>query len=98
MVNFPALPLILVLAVLVGVPVMGFSIGVETLLQSSTTDCYLGRIFGTYETSQALLTLGGMGLASIFGDFLGVVAMLNVAGGFYFSAGLVALVMLRNKR
>ena len=98
MINLPALPLILVLAILVGVPVMGFSIGVETLLQSSTADCYLGRIFGTYETGQALLTLGGMGLASILGDFLGVVAMLNIAGGLYCSAGLVALVMLRNKR
>jgi len=96
-INLPALPLILVLAILVGVPVMGFSIGVETLLQSSTADCYLGRIFGTYETGQALFTLGGMGLASILGDFLGVVAMLNIAGGLYCSAGLVALVMLRNK-
>ena len=98
MINFPVLPLTLALTVLVGVPVMGITIGVETLLQSSTTDCYLGRIFGTYGTSQALLTLGGMGLASVLGGFLGVVPMLNVAGGLYFSAGLVALLMLRNKK
>ena len=98
MINFPVLPLILALTVLVGVPVMGLSIGVETLLQSNTTDHYLGRIFGTYGTSQALLTLGGMGLASVLGGFFGVVPMLNVAGGLYFSAGLVALLMLRNRK
>jgi hypothetical protein len=95
MVNFPFLLLVLGLSVLQGIPVMGLSIGINTLLQGRTSDRYLGRVFGTYGTTQALLGLLGMVGTSLLGDYLGVIAMLEIAGGLYFLAGLVGLVMLR---
>lgn len=93
-VNVPVLSLVLVLVALIGFPVMGFFITAPTLLQSGVNDQYRGRIFGAFSTTNALMMLGGLGLASLLGDRLGVVSTLNIVAVLYFLAGIVALALL----
>jgi hypothetical protein len=57
-------------------------------------DEYRGRIFGALNTTLALLTLIGMGFASLAGDILGIVPVINIQGYGYVTAGLLALVWL----
>ncbi|MBA2287711.1 MAG: MFS transporter [Ktedonobacteraceae bacterium] len=94
--NFPLLALALPLVALTGVFVVGFVVMVQTLLQQGTTENYRGRVFGALNTMVSLLMLVGMLLASTLGDRLGVVPLLNAAGGLFFLAALVALAMLRH--
>ncbi|MCI0399629.1 MAG: MFS transporter [Chloroflexi bacterium] len=90
----PGITLALVLFVLVGLPGAGFSASITTLLQNDVADDYRGRIFGALNTTFALLTLGGMGLASVAGDIVGIVPVINIQGYGFVLAGLLALVLL----
>jgi MFS family permease len=92
--NFPSLPVILILQFLGGIAGPGFFITIQTLLQTHVADRYLGRVFGAYNMTNALLVLSGQGLASALGDHLGIVSMLNVSGVLYLLGGVVALVTL----
>src|SRR5229473_1218785 len=94
--HLPLVALALPLLAFVGIFVVGFVVMVQTLLQRGTADSYRGRVFGALYTTISLLTLAGMIFASTLGDRLGVVPLLNVAGGLFFVAALVALVMLRH--
>lgn len=93
-VNFPSLPLALGLLVLLGVPVMGYMVSGQTLMQIKVADRYRGRVFGAYATIIALHMLVGLGLASALGDALGAVPVLNAAAGLSLLAGLVSLVRM----
>jgi len=93
-VNFPLLTVALPLMLFVGFVVMAWSIGTQTLLQMNVHDQYRGRIFGTLGTTMALMSLIGMGLAGALADLLGVVFILDIAGGLYIVSGVVAWVML----
>jgi MFS family permease len=90
--NLPSLPVILTLQFLGGIAGPGFFVTIQTLLQTNVTDRYLGRIFGAYNTTNALLVLSGQGLVSALGDHLGIVSMLNVSGVLYLLGGVAALV------
>jgi MFS family permease len=92
--NYPIFGVVLVLMVLVGLPGVGFSTGVTTLLQTGTANQYLGRVFGALGTTSSLLALIGAGLASVLGDRIGIVPVLNLQGGGYILAGSLALVLL----
>ncbi len=92
---FPGIAIGLALFVLVGIPGVGFSTGVTTLLQTSVEDKYRGRIFGAMGTTSAILMLLGTTLAGLLGDSLGVVTVLNTQGGMYVLAGICVLVLLR---
>jgi MFS family permease len=94
MYNQTSLPVVLVLGFVMTVPVVGAGIGSSTLLQMGVPDAYRGRVFGALNTTAALVGLAGVGLAGIFGDLLGIVPMLSVAGGITLLAGMIALVML----
>ena len=96
--NVPILPLIFPLVALVGIPVVGWLVGAQTVLQDSVADCCRGRIFGTYGTTSALTRLGGMGLAGVLGDRLGIVPVLDVSGGLHIVAGGCALILLHAAR
>jgi MFS family permease len=85
---------IVALFVLVGIPGVGVFTGLMTLVQTGVDNAYLGRIFALVGVTQALMMLGGMTLAGIEGDRLGVIALLNGQGGMYICAGLVAIVFL----
>ncbi len=65
MFNIPLLPLVVALGVPAGATVVGWFVGAQTLLQKWVPDSYRGRVFGAYETTQALLLLCGMGLAAV---------------------------------
>src|SRR5215210_1628139 len=67
MFNIPALPLVVALGVPAGATVVGWFVGAQTLLQKWVPDSHRGRVFGAYETTQALLLLVGMGLAAALG-------------------------------
>ena len=73
---------------------MGWFVGAQTLLQKWVPDSYRGRVFGAYETTQALLLLVGIGLAAALAAPLGVVVVLSVVGTLYILAGAVAWIAL----
>ena len=95
MYSVPVLPLALVLSALLSVPATGYQVSTQTLLQTGVADLYRGRIFGSLGMIQSLFLLGGMGLASALGDRLGVVPLLDAAGGLFCCAGMVALALPR---
>jgi MFS family permease len=93
-----AFAIALVLFVVVGLPGAAFSASFSSLLQAAVADEFRGRIFGALNTTFALLTLVGMGLASVAGDRLGIVPVINIQGYGYVLAGLLALVWLVPRR
>ena len=94
MFNIPVLAVVVALGVPAGATVLGWFVGAQTLLQKWVPDSYRGRVFGAYETTQALLLLVGMGLAAALAAPLGVVAVLSAVGALYILAGAVAWVVL----
>ena len=94
MVNMPIMALAVVLFALAGMATVAEGIGAQTVLQDRVADRYRGRILGAIGATGAVLTLGGMGLASGLTDHLGIVPILDVAGGFWLLAGVVAGVAL----
>jgi MFS family permease len=94
MFNILVLPVIVALAVLAGVTVIGWFVMSQTLLQKWVPDRYRGRVFGAYETTQALMMLVGMGLAVALEGLLGVAVVLSIVGAVWSVAGLVAWLVL----
>jgi MFS family permease len=84
------------LVVLVG-PIPGINVGIDTLIQTTVTDAYRGRIFGALGAILGLVTLLGMVFSSTTGNLLGVGTLVDLAAAGYLAAGLVALVALRGK-
>lgn len=89
------LPAALLIKVLQGVPIIGLFVSVDTLLQQNVADRYRGRIFGAYGATAGLAVLVGQVLASIFGDRVGIIPVLDVMGLAYLMAGLLGLLLLR---
>jgi len=98
MFNNPVLVLALILLCLVGILAIGANATSTTMLQNGASDRYLGRIFGAFGMTAALMTLLGQGSASVLADRWGVVVMLNIAGGLYLLSGLIPLARLSNLR
>lgn len=90
MFNTPSLFAIAALSVLAGMTVVGWLVTSQTLLQKWVDDQYLGRVFGAYETTQALALLTGMGFAVVLEGSLGVVVVLSIVGVAWSLAGLAA--------
>jgi len=89
------LPAALLIKALQGVPIMGMFVSVDTLLQQNSADRYRGRIFGAYGATIGLAVLIGQALASMFGDRIGIIPVLDMMGLAYLLAGLLALLLLR---
>jgi MFS family permease len=89
------LPAALLIKMLQGVPIMGMFVSVDTLLQQNSADRYRGRIFGAYAATIGLAVLIGQALASMFGDRIGIIPVLDMMGLAYLLAGLLALLLLR---
>jgi hypothetical protein len=90
MFNIPVLALVVALGIPAGATVVGWFVGAQTLLQKWVPDSHRGRVFGAYETTQALLLLVGMGLAAVLVAPLGAVLILSVVGILYVVTGAVA--------
>lgn len=95
--NIPVLPLALTIAFLIGPEQVAAGAALQTLLQTSVSDPYKGRVFGAIGTSTAVLSLAGGGLAGPLGARLGIVPALNIAAGLTVVAGVVALLLLPKK-
>jgi MFS family permease len=91
------LPAALLIKVLQGVPIIGMFVSVDTLLQQNVVDRYRGRIFGAYGATAGLAVLLGQALASMFGDRIGIIPVLDMMGLAYLLAGLLALLLLRGQ-
>jgi MFS family permease len=92
--NLPSFPIALVALLLAGIPIVGFSVGVDTLLQRHVADRYRGRVFGALGTSMSIFMLLGQGASSLLGDRLGPVPFLDLKGIFDITAGLLAFLLL----
>lgn len=96
--NYPrfvtGLPLGLGLMALVGVPAVGFGAGLITLRQTATEDRYRGRIFGAFGTIGAVFYLLSTALTGVVAPATGPLTLLNVQGGAYVVAGVLALLLL----
>ncbi|MDJ0755442.1 MAG: MFS transporter [Ardenticatenaceae bacterium] len=92
---FPTLTVILPLVVLVGISVMAFFIGFQTILQIETEEAYRGRVFGAYGTTMMLIMLIGSGLAGALADVAGSTELMAAAAGIYIIAGALAFVLYR---
>lgn len=95
MLQAPILPVVLVTAVLVGLPVMSWMIAGQTWLQVHAEDQYRGRVFGALETYSALMGLFGIGFASLSGESVGVLYSLYISSLLFISAGLLAFFLLQ---
>jgi MFS family permease len=98
MINVPIIALAVVLFALTGMATVAKGVGARTVMQGRVADRYRGRVLGAIGTTGAVLTLGGMGLASGVTDHLGIVPVLDAAGGFWLLAGALAVVMLRGNK
>lgn len=98
MINVPIIALAAVLFAFAGMATVAQGIGAQTVLQGRVADRYRGRTLGVIGTTGAVLTLGGMGVASGLTDHLGIVPVLDVAGSVWLLAGVVAMAALRNGR
>ncbi len=94
MISDPVFPVVLMLITVIGLPGIGFFVTIQTLLQAGTTDEFRGRVLGAFGTVTALFMLLGMGLASILGNSVGYVPLLDVAGVVYGISGCTVFALV----
>jgi MFS family permease len=92
---YPALPLVMFLFVIVGIPAAFMGVHIQTLFQVLVEDKLRGRVFGSRLAVGSLASLIGMLLAGLLGDRLGSVPLLNLQGGSYVFGGLLIFLALR---
>ncbi|GCE28966.1 MFS transporter [Dictyobacter alpinus] len=92
LVNTPNFIFALGLMALIGLCFVLAMVTAQTLIQQSIDGSYLGRVFGSYNTTLSLLVLIGMGIASALTGLLGIVPLLDIAGATFI---LTALIFLR---
>jgi MFS family permease len=85
-----AQPVTLAAAILLGFPILFVDVGLTTLLQAGTDDAYRGRVYGSYISTVALVSLTGAGLATAVTDHVGIRPVFALGGGLLAIAGLVA--------
>lgn len=94
-VNIPILWIDLLLISVAGATIIGFYVNLVTLLQNTGSDEYRGRIFGVFGVVQAVTMLLGMGFASLGGDKIGILPVLNVSAICDVAGGLLSLLLVR---
>ncbi len=92
---FPSFLLGILLFILVGVPGAGGFASLISLLQTSVSDDFRGRLFGAFTTTFGLVALLGMGVATALGDVVGILPLISIQGIAPMVAGVVAMVGLR---
>jgi MFS family permease len=92
--NLPVLQLDVLLFVLAGPPVIGLQTGIQTLLQLSVEDRFMGRLFGTFGTTLSLAILLGQVIASLAGGATGAALLMTIGGSLMAVMGLAALAVL----
>ena len=93
--NIPALPILFVMTVLVGLPAALGIAALETLFQRNVPNTHLGRIYGALNTTVGITSLFGvLGISGVLGEILGIIPVLNIAAAITFLTGLIALLFL----
>ena len=93
--NIPALPILFVMTVLVGLPAALGVAALETLFQRNVPNTHLGRIYGALNTTVGITSLSGvLGISGVLGEILGIIPVLNIAAAITFLTGLIALLFL----
>jgi MFS family permease len=95
MLQFPTLPVVLTVAVVVGLPAMAWMIAGQTWMQVHSEDEYRGRVFGAFETYAALMGLLGIGFATLSGESLGALFSLYTAALLFIFAAVLAYIILQ---
>lgn len=86
-----ALGLYISLFVVVGVPALLAMTGLTTLLQAHAGVTFRGRVLGTFFAIQTGVQAVGMLMAGLVGTHTGLSVALQIQGGMYVLAGLLAL-------
>ena len=92
--NQTSLPVVMALTLAMFVPLVAANVGTATMLQTGVADNFRGRVYGAIHTTIALVGLVSLWLGGVFGDILGIVPILSVAGVITFLAGVLGLVLL----
>jgi MFS family permease len=92
--GIPVLYVVLALLAIVGAPVVGWLVGLQTLLQHGTTDAYRGRVMGAFGTCNTAFLLLGVLIAGALGGSLDIQVLVMLAGALFVVAGVVAFVRL----
>ena len=77
-----------------GAGIVGFSVGLSSLLVRDSPADVRGRVLALYEVSSAGAVLLGQLAASFLGDSVGVVALLSLQNVLYTVAGAITLLVL----
>ena len=72
----PVAPVSMACAVALGVPAVGWIASQQTLLQKSVADEFLGRVFGAFAATTALMLFVGSLASGALGDVAGIVPLL----------------------
>lgn len=94
-VNQPSIYVAMVLLALSGIAIVGFDVGLTTLLQLGSDDANRGRVSGLMQTVMAASQLLSIAATSMLADRVGAGLLLNIAGGMFALGGLVALLVPR---
>ncbi|HTX91740.1 MAG TPA: MFS transporter [Anaerolineales bacterium] len=94
MYNVPSLYVALACLFLIGVVIVLGDVSYLTLFQTNIIDQFRGRVFGAMGTTFGLLNIIGQITASILGDHVGIIPILNMSGILYILSGLVAFLMI----
>lgn len=78
--------------VIVGLPGAVMLAGMTTLLQTSSKDSHRGRVFGAIGAIQGAAGMGGVIVAGVLGDAVGIMPILALQGVMYVIAGSYAAV------
>ena len=92
-----AVAVYVMLFVIVGMPAVATSVGLQSMIQAITPPTHLGRVFAAFETGAGALQAVGVIVAGALADRLGVLPILNVQGSIYVLCGIAALVFLRER-
>jgi MFS family permease len=92
-----AVPVYVALFMIVGIPAVATSVGLQSHIQAITPPSHLGRVFAAFETGAGALQAVGVIVAGALADRLGVLPILNVQGSIYVLCGIAALVLLRER-
>ena len=89
-----AVAVYVMLFVIVGIPAVATSVGLQSMIQAITPPTHLGRVFAAFETGAGALQAVGVIVAGALADRLGVLPILNVQGSIYVLCGVAALIFL----
>ncbi|MFI5271936.1 MAG: MFS transporter [Ktedonobacterales bacterium] len=85
------------LFVAVGIPTVGMSTGMQSLVQIRSPESHRGRVFGVRGALMALMMVTGTVIAGLVTDRLGVVTVLNIQGAGYVVAGMLMITLLPHR-